>query len=441
MSPEAPASAPPSAVASVEFPTLRTEIAGLPVSKLAEEFGTPLYVYDAAKIIQRASDLRAFDVVRFAQKANSNLAILDLVRRQGVLVEAVSAGEVQRALAAGYAAQGDPPPIVYTADIFDRESLELVVKLGLHVNCGSPDMIDQLGQQAPGREITLRINPGFGHGHSRKTNTGGEQSKHGIWHEQLGDCLLRADHHGLRVTGLHLHIGSGTDFEHLSQVCGAMERLAPEVGRTLSTISAGGGLPVPYKAGESYVDLDVYYKLWDATRKRLESQLGRSIRLELEPGRYLVAESGYLVSEIRAIKQMGDNTFYLLDAGFNNLARPILYGAYHPMSIAPRGAESAAAEAAKRPLRDVIVGGPLCESGDIFTQTEGGFVCTRSLPSAEIGDYVVIENAGAYGSVMSSNYNTKPFAAEVLIRSGQPHLIRRRQTTEDLLRGEVIPSE
>jgi len=441
MSPEAPASAPPSAVASVEFPTLRTEIAGLPVSKLAEQFGTPLYVYDAAKIIQRASDLRAFDVVRFAQKANSNLAILDLVRRQGVLVEAVSAGEVQRALAAGYAAQGDPPPIVYTADIFDRESLELVVKLGLHVNCGSPDMIDQLGQRAPGREITLRINPGFGHGHSRKTNTGGEQSKHGIWHEQLGDCLLRADHHGLRVTGLHLHIGSGTDFEHLSQVCGAMERLAPEVGRTLSTISAGGGLPVPYKAGESYVDLDVYYKLWDATRKRLESQLGRSIRLELEPGRYLVAESGYLVSEIRAIKQMGDNTFYLLDAGFNNLARPILYGAYHPMSIAPRGAGNAAAESAKRPLRDVIVGGPLCESGDIFTQTEGGFVCTRSLPSAEIGDYVVIENAGAYGSVMSSNYNTKPFAAEVLIRSGQPHLIRRRQTTEDLLRGEVIPSE
>jgi diaminopimelate decarboxylase len=435
----AEASAP--AATSVEFPTLRTQIAGLPVGELAGQFGTPLYVYDAARIVQRINDLRAFDVVRYAQKANSNLAILDLVRRQGVLVEAVSAGEIERALAAGYAPHGDPPPIVYTADIFDRESLDLVVKLDLHVNCGSPDMIEQLGQRAPGREITLRINPGFGHGHSRKTNTGGEQSKHGIWHEQLADCLLRADHHGLRVTGLHLHIGSGTDFEHLSQVCGAMERLAPEVGRTLATISAGGGLPVPYRAGESYVDLDVYYKLWDATRKRLEEKLGRSIRLELEPGRYLVAESGYLVSEIRAIKQMGDNIFYLLDAGFNNLARPILYGAYHPMAIAPRGEENAAAAAAKRPLRDVVVGGPLCESGDIFTQTEGGFVCTRSLPSAEIGDFVVIENAGAYGAVMASNYNSKPLAAEVLIRSGTPHLIRRRQTTEDLLRGEVIPPE
>ena len=435
MSAEAPA---PTA-SSVEFPTLRTHIAGLTVGELAERFGTPLYVYDAAKIVQRVNDLRAFDVIRYAQKANSNLAILDLVRRQGVLVEAVSAGEIQRALAAGYAPHGDPPPVVYTADIFDRESLELVVKLGLHVNCGSPDMIEQLGQRAPGREITLRINPGFGHGHSRKTNTGGEQSKHGIWHEQLADCLLRADHHGLRVTGLHLHIGSGTDFEHLSQVCGAMERLAPEVGRTLSTISAGGGLPVPYRAGESYVDLDVYFTLWDATRKRLEERLSRALRLEIEPGRYLVAESGCLVSEIRAIKQMGDNTFYLLDAGFNNLARPILYGAYHPMSIAPRSAP--AADAAQRPDREVVVGGPLCESGDIFTQTEGGFVCTRSLPAAEIGDYVVIENAGAYGSVMGSNYNSKPLAAEVLIRSGQPHLVRRRQTTEDLLRGEVIPPE
>ena len=416
------------------FPTLRTEIAGLPVGELAAKFGTPLYAYDAAKISERIEDLRVFDTIRYAQKANSNLAVLDLVRRQGVLVDAVSAGEVKRAQAAGYSTHGDPPPIVYTADIFDQESLDLVVALGLHVNCGSPDMIDQLGERAPGAAITLRVNPGFGHGHSRKTNTGGEQSKHGIWHEQLDDCLRRADHHGLQITGLHLHIGSGTDLEHLSQVCEAMEKLALTAGRSITSISAGGGLPVPYRSGESYVDVDVYFQLWDATRKRLEAAFGHPVHLEIEPGRYLVAESGYLVSEIRAIKRMGANTFYLLDAGFNNLARPILYGAYHPMSVVPRSASSGT-----RPIVDVVVGGPLCESGDIFTQTEGGFVATRSLPAAQVGDLVVIENAGAYGAVMGSNYNSKPIAAEVLIRAGQPHLVRARQSFEDLVRGEAIP--
>ena len=419
------------------FSVLRTQIAGVPVADLARRFGTPTFVYDAAKIIERINELRAFDDIRFAQKACSNLAILDLMRRQGVLVDATSAGEVNRALAAGYPATVEgrqPPPVVYTADIFDRESLELVIAKGIHVNCGSPDMIDQLGQRAPGREITLRINPGFGHGHSQKTNTGGEQSKHGIWHEQLADCLRRADRHGLLVTGLHLHIGSGTDLEHLSQVCGAMEKLAREVGRSITNISAGGGLPVPYKAGDQYVDIAVYFDLWNRSRKRLEEAFGHALHLEIEPGRYLVAESGYLVAEIRAVKRMGPNTFYLLDAGFNNLARPVMYGSYHPISIV-----AADNQGATRPLHDVVVGGPLCESGDIFTQQEGGFVCTRHLPAAEVGDFLVIETAGAYGFGMGSNYNSKPLAAEVLISAGQPHLVRARQTFEDLVRGEQIP--
>lgn len=419
------------------FSTVRSQIAGVPVAQLAKQFGTPTYVYDEAKIVERIHDLKAFDVVRYAQKANSNLAILDICRRHGVVVDAVSAGEIRRALAAGYTAGGTPHGIVYTADIFDREALDLVVELNIHTNCGSPDMLDQLGERAPGREITLRINPGFGHGHSQKTNTGGEQSKHGIWHEQLGDCLLKADRHGLMVTGLHMHIGSGTDLEHLAQVCGAMERCAEQVGRSLTTISAGGGLPIAYHSGQSYVDLDQYYQLWDATRNRLAEKFGHAITLELEPGRYIPAESGYLVSEIRAVKQMGANTFYLLDAGFNNLARPILYGSYHPMSVA---LASGLNEPDRVPHHDVVVGGPLCESGDIFTQEEGGFVCKRSLPVAQVGDYLVIECAGAYGFVMASNYNSKPLPAEVLVRNGNPHLVRARQTFEDLVRGESIPA-
>ena len=411
------------------FPAIRHQIAGVSIADIARQFGTPTYIYDAASILERVSDLKPFDVIRYAQKACSNLAILDLVRRAGVLVDAVSAGEVYRALKAGY----QPAEIVYTADIFDRESLETVLAHDLHVNCGSPDMIDQLGERAPGKNITLRINPGFGHGHSQKTNTGGEQSKHGIWHEGLADCLLKADRHGLMVTGVHMHIGSGTDLHHLAQVCGALEKAVATVGRTVTTISAGGGLPIPYRTEQTYVDINEYFKLWDATRKRLEDRQGHKITLEIEPGRYLVAESGYLVSEIRAIKRMGSNLFYLLDAGFNNLARPILYGAYHPMSIVP------ADGANERPQHDVVVGGPLCESGDIFTQEEGGFVCKRSLPVAKVGEYLVLERAGAYGFVMASNYNSKPLAAEVLIRDGKPQLIRRRQSLEDLVRGEIIP--
>ncbi len=408
-------------------------------------------MYDAAKIVERLKDLVAFDVVRYAQKSCSNLGILDLIRRHGAIVDCVSAGEAIRAMAAGFkpGQSQHPPEMVYTADIFDREALELVVKYDIHVNCGSPDMIDQYGEaRARGRfgsaesaslpGITLRINPGFGHGHSQKVNTGGAQSKHGIWHEQLEDCIERAAKHGLSITGLHMHIGSGTDLAHLSQVCGAMEKAAVQIGSSILSISAGGGLPVPYKVDQKFVDVAEYYKLWNATRHRLAMQFGHEISLEIEPGRFLVAESGYVISEIRAIKTAGENTFYLLDAGFNNLARPILYGAYHPMAICPASAK--AGEPGKpRSTREVIVGGPLCESGDIFTQEEGGFVSGRSLPEAYVGDFLIIGCAGAYGYAMASNYNSKPLVAEVLIENGKPHLVRRRQTLEELIQHEAIP--
>lgn len=411
---------------------LRREIAGVPVADLARDFGTPTYVYDAAVIAARIADLAPFDVIRYAQKANSNLAVLDLCRRHGVLVDAVSAGEIHRALAAGYLPEGDPPSIVYTADIFDQEALDLVALHGIPVNCGSPDMIDQYGERMPGAELTLRINPGFGHGHSQKTNTGGEHSKHGIWYEALDDALERAARYRLTVSGLHLHIGSGADLEHLALVSGAMEKLARQVGASVRMISAGGGLPVPYRPGDPRMDVPAYFRLWDAARKRLESEFDHPVRIEIEPGRYLTAECGFLVTEIRAIKQNGANRFYLVDAGFNTLARPAMYGAYHPMSIVP-------ADDTPRAMQDVVVGGPLCESGDIFTQEEGGFVRHERLPEARVGEFLILEVAGAYGFVMASNYNSKPQPAEVLVVNGKAHLARARQTAADLLRGERIP--
>ena len=416
------------------FPTSRQDIAGVLIAEIAQQFNTPTFVYDAAVIIERIEDLKSFDLVRYAQKASSNIAILDLARRHGVVVDAVSAGEIHRALQAGYHGginAAGVHEIVYTADIFDKDALDLVVEHDIHVNCGSPDMIDQLGACQPGAQITLRLNPGFGHGHSQKTNTGGQQSKHGIWYEQIASCKERAAKHNITISGLHMHIGSGTDLEHLAQVCGAMEQAVLEVGNTITTISAGGGLPVPYNADQFYVDLDRYYTLWDQSRKKLEAELGHSIKLEIEPGRYLVAESGNLITEIRAVKKMGENIFYLVDAGFNNLARPIMYGSYHPISVVVSDDRS-------REDVDVVVGGPLCESGDIFTQEEGGFVSKRTLPQADVGEYLVLECAGAYGSVMGSNYNSKPLAAEVMIVNGRSHLIRERQSYADLMRGEHL---
>ncbi|MFM9059318.1 MAG: diaminopimelate decarboxylase [Planctomycetaceae bacterium] len=424
-------------------PAIRRDIAGAPVADLAAKFGTPLYVYDAETIRRRCRDLAARDTVRFAPKACSNLAVLDLVRREGVLVDAVSTGEIHRALAAGSAAHAPagsagphdlPPahPIVYTADIFDRDSLDAVVAHGIHVNCGSADMLEQLAARVPGASVTLRVNPGFGHGHSQKTNTGGEGSKHGIWHEEIPEVLRRVEWAGLSVSGLHMHIGSGTDLAHLAEVAGALERVALEIGRSLTTISAGGGLPVPYKPGEVHADLGGYFQLWDATRKKLEATFGHRIRLEIEPGRYLTAESGFVVTEVRAVKKQGGRKYVLVDAGFNTLARPVLYGSYHPMSLCPADARSVPE------AEDVAVGGPLCESGDIFTQADGGFVATRSLPAAQVGDLLVIEIAGAYGFVMASNYNSKPLPAEVLVDGGQPRLVRARQTPTDLTRGETV---
>lgn len=409
-----------------------TEIAGVDIRDLAAKFGTPTYVYDQTKIEERIADLKAFPVIRYAQKANSNLAILALMRKHGVVVDAVSAGEIFRALRVGYR----PEEIVYTADIFDHQALAMVAEHGIPVNCGSPDMIPQLGDRCPGRGITLRINPGFGHGHSQKTNTGGEQSKHGIWHEQVPDCVALAKRHNLKVTGIHMHIGSGTDFKHLSTVCEALAKAAEHVGADLESISAGGGLPIPYRPTDQPIDIDAYSKLWLETKRMLESRLQRELHLEVEPGRYLVAEAGNLVGEIRAVKRQGNNTFYLLNAGFNNLARPILYGAYHPMSICP----GVKGDNAKRPTVPIVVGGPLCESGDIFTQAEGGFVETRDLPLAKVGDLLTIHCAGAYSFGMGSNYNSMPLAAEVLIRDRAAYLVRARQTLEDLVRGETVPS-
>jgi diaminopimelate decarboxylase len=401
------------------------------LSDIARQYGTPVYVYDASVVRRQLSTLRSFDRVRYAQKACPNLHMLRLLRSEGALVDCVSLGELERALLAGFAPDPKQHEVVFTADILTEEVLARVVETGVPVNAGSADMLTQLGERRRGHPVWLRVNPGFGHGHSKKTNTGGESSKHGIWHETLGDALARIQTYDLDLVGLHMHIGSGADIEHLARVCDAMvgqvERLKA-AGRDLRAISAGGGLPVPYRKGDPQLDPAAHFRLWNDARRRVEHLLGHPVTLEIEPGRYLVAGSGVLLSEVRALKDVGANHFTLVDAGFNDLMRPTMYGAHHEISLISR-----AGSVADRRTRPSIVAGPLCESGDVFTQDSGGNVMAREFPEARVGDLLVFSDAGAYGASMSSNYNSRPLAPEVLVDGSEIRLIRRRQRMDELL--------
>lgn len=392
---------------------------------IAECYGTPIWVYDASVIRQRIASLRHFDVIRYAQKACSNIHLLKLMRDLGVCVDAVSLGEIERAAWAGYSLHQNSSELVFTADLFDRATLEYVVAARVAVNAGSIDMLEQLGKGSSGHHVWLRINPGFGHGHSHKTNTGGENSKHGIWHTQLNDAVKVIQKYNLNLIGLHMHIGSGVDYAHLERVCEAMVNCACQVNIPFQAISAGGGLSVPYTQNEQAVDIQHYFSLWDDARKRIEKSIGHTIKLEIEPGRFLVAEAGALITEVRAVKEMGHNHFVLVDAGFNDLMRPAMYGSYHHISLLSANQSSE--------LKPTIVAGPLCESGDVFTQNQQTYIEPRMLPDMQIGDYLVFHDTGAYGASMSSNYNSRPLIAEVLIDETDHRLIRRRQTIADLL--------
>lgn len=397
--------------------------------ELPQQYGTPLWVYDSEVIIDRINQLRSFDVIRFAQKACSNIHILGLMRQQGVKVDSVSLGEIERALVAGFQPGREKAEIVFTADVFDTATLERVTELDIPVNAGSIDMLEQIGQQKSGHPVWLRINPGFGHGHSQKTNTGGENSKHGIWHADLPQALAKIEQYGLSLIGLHMHIGSGVDYQHLSSVCDAMVEQVISAGVDIQAISAGGGLSTPYREDDETIDISHYYNLWHEARQRIATHLDHPIELEIEPGRFLVAESGVLLAEVRAVKSMGSRHYILVDSGFNDLMRPAMYGSYHHISVLA-GDERIIDNSQ---LNDSIVAGPLCESGDVFTQLEGGTVETRALPTTQVGDYLVFHDTGAYGASMSSNYNSRPLLPEVMFIEGKPQLIRRRQTINELL--------
>lgn len=404
------------------------------VKLLHQQYKGPVWLYDASVIINRIMQLKQFDVIRFAQKSCSNINILKIMHKYGVKIDAVSLGEIKRAILAGFDVKNKINEIVFTSDILEEETLNKILKLKILVNIGSMDMITQLGSCSPEHEIWLRINPGFGFGHHCKTNTGGENSKHGIWHEDIPLALSYVHQYKLKLTGLHMHIGSGVHYDDLSKVSNAMVHQILKYKIHIKTISAGGGLMVPYTIDDEIVDIDSYFHVWDNARKRISDFLGYFVKLEIEPGRFLVAESGILITQIRAIKKTGTYRFALIDAGYNDLMRPVMYGSYHHISIVPGDDRDISSEK----LHDIVVGGPLCESGDIFTQNKDGVILPRKLPSStKVGDYLIIHDTGAYGSSMSSNYNSRPLLPEVLLESGKFRTIRSKQKLEDLFVLEI----
>lgn len=392
------------------------------LAELASQHGTPLYVLDLDRVRAQVARLSGFDRVRYAQKANPGLALLRALRAEGLSVDATSAGELLRAERAGFSGSD----IELTADVFSPETLAAAASLGVRANLGSADQLEPYA--ATGLpDCTLRINPGFGAGHDAKVTTGGAHSKHGIWHEELEATCERAARCGLSVSGLHVHIGSGADLANLERTVQSMGELLRRAPSSVVRVSAGGGLPVPYRAAEVEFPVERYAQAWRSARDDWQKELGRSLELEVEPGRYLVAQAGVLVTTVLATKRTPDHEWVLVDAGFNTLARPMLYGAFHRMRALGRDGE---------PLHPRMVAGPLCEAADVFTQDKGGLPAPQQLPEVRPGDRLVVHDTGAYGISMASTYNGFPLPAEVLVERGTPRLVRRRQSLEELLEQE-----
>ncbi len=405
------------------------------VRRVRAEFGSPVFVYDQAGLEQRADAILSFPNAfgltgRYAMKALPNAAVLRVFAAKGLHIDASSEFEAERALRAGIA----PERIQITAQQLP-EQLESLVRRGVRFNACSLHQLQAYGRLFPGTEVSVRINPGLGSGHSNRCNVGGPSASFGIWHEHLDKVMATAAEHHLRLTGMHTHIGSGSDpdmWVHCAQMSLDIAARFPEVTR----LSLGGGFKVARMADEKAADLqEIGARIvpeFDAFARRH----GRQLHLEIEPGTFLVANCGTLVASAIDVVDTGaaGYTFIKTDTGMTEVLRPSLYGAQHPIVLVP-------AEAETRGTRECLVTGHCCESGDILTPEPGNpeGLRTRELCEPRIGDLVVVEAVGAYCAGMASkNYNSFPESAEVLrISDGNFKLIRKRQTLEQIVQNEV----
>jgi diaminopimelate decarboxylase len=399
------------------------------LSEIARRTGTPAYIYSGSNIVFRYLELdRALKgyphQVCFAVKANSNLGVLALLAKQGAGFDIVSGGELYRVLQAG----GDPRKTVFSGVGKSAEEMDYALAEGVHIfNCESEGELRLLDARArkAGRKVLagIRVNPQVDARTHPYISTGLREHKFGIPIREAEKLYLQAKSlPGLRLEGVSCHIGSqitemGAFSEALTKVVALVGRLRKQ-GCTIRQLDAGGGVAVAYQSG------DVSPSFASYARTILRCVRGTGLKLYVEPGRSLVAESGVLLTRVLHIKADGRKRFIIVDAAMNDLIRPSLYGAYHEIRLV--NGEKA------RGKKEIVVAdvvGPVCESGDFLARG-----CSMPLP--QVGDLLAVETAGAYGFVMSSNYNSRPRAAEVLVRRDKWKVVRKREQLADLIRGE-----
>ncbi len=398
-------------------------------------FGTPTYVYDLATLRRQARAALAFPnafglTARYAMKACSNAAVIRAVVAEGMHIDASSGWEVERALRAGVA----PEKISLSTQEMPANFADLHAR-GIKFNACSLAQLERFGALFPGAELGLRFNPGLGSGGTGKTNVGGPASSFGIWHEFLPDVEALLAKARLKCVRIHTHIGSGSDpviWQRVSRMSLDIVRRFKDV----TTLNLGGGYKVARMSDEKGTDLQTVGAPVREAFEELFRETGRRIHLEIEPGTFTVANAGALVTTIQDIVTTGQAgyTFLKLDAGMTDILRPSLYGAQHPIVVlSSRPGRSQAA----------VVVGHCCESGDLLTPAPGQpeSLMPRELDYATPGDLCVIEGAGAYCAGMSTkNYNSFPEAPEVLLdEQGKLHLIRRRQTLDQMVQNELLP--
>jgi len=398
----------------------------VPVSEIAARFGTPAYIYSARTLRRHFRVMReAFKgtdlLICYAMKALSNLSILRLFAKMGSGFDIVSGGELMRCLKAG----ADPHTIVFSGVGKTDEEITAALKVGLlMINVESrpelrriAELATQLKLRAP---VSLRVNPDLDPHTHPHISTGHRTSKFGVPLAEIFDYYAEARGlPGLEVVGLSTHIGSQITetapfTEAAGKIAGIVERLRAD-GFALRYLDMGGGLGIPYQE-QSPPPADYAAAL-------LKPISGLGLKLLIEPGRMLVGNAGILVTRVLYIKQTDVKRFIVIDGAMNDLIRPVLYEAYH--AILPVDARET------RPAAVADIVGPVCESGDFFAQA-------RELPEPRSGDLLAVMSAGAYGFVMASNYNSRPRAAELLVDGRQVHVIRHRETFEDLIRGEPL---
>lgn len=405
------------------------------VAELAARFGTPFYVYDAAVVRAQIEKVKAaFSGLPFqpfyAMKANGNLSILRLIREHGFGCDAVSPGEIFLARAAGYPAEA----IWFTCSNVSDEDLRAIPYPGIVVNVNSVSEIDRVLGVDLENPVALRVNPDVGAGHHADVITAGDSVKFGIDLAEIHEARMLVEDAGRKVVGLHAHIGSGVDsIGPLIDAARALLELAPEFPN-LKWINFGGGMSTPYRPGEPEFPIEEYGA--ELTRVAGAMLRARDLTAILEPGRYIVASSGTLVSRVTSRRISAGIDWIGCDTGFNHLVRPSKYGAYHHIVNASRASNASLREQWREEehRENVVVAGNLCESGDVFTRTEGKVV-TRTLDRVEIGDLLAFCDAGAYGFSMASHYNARLLPPEIMVDGEDVKVIRARQEMGDLVRG------